>query len=85
MAEISVWEPPHRFTDVQRNGPYKSWEHTHSFAAAGSGTEIRDHISYRLRGGPLAWIADRLGHRTLLRLLFAHRTKTLTHLLNEER
>jgi hypothetical protein len=81
VAEISVWEPPHRFADVQRSGPYRAWEHTHSFTAVGSGTEIRDSIRYRLPGGPLAPLADRLGHRALLTRLFAYRTRKVVELL----
>ncbi len=81
VAEIAVWEPPFRFADLQVRGPYRYWEHTHTFAAVSGGTEISDHIVYRLPGGPLAPLADRLGHRALLSRLFAYRTKRLTELL----
>ena len=74
-------EPPFRFADLQVRGPYRYWEHTHTFAAVSGGTEISDHIVYRLPGGPLAPLADRLGHRALLSRLFAYRTKRLTELL----
>ncbi|MGZ4319695.1 MAG: SRPBCC family protein [Gaiellaceae bacterium] len=73
--------PPLRFADVQLHGPYRHWEHTHSFAEVDGGTEIRDRIRYRLRGGPLASVADRLGHRAMLSRLFDYRTRRLTELL----
>lgn len=81
VAQIAVWEPPLLFADVQRRGPYRAWEHTHWFAAVAGGTEIRDRVRYRLRGGPLAPLVDRLGHRALLRRLFDFRMKRLNELL----
>ena len=81
VAQISVWEPPYRFADVQLSGPYRQWEHTHTFAAVEGGTEIRDRIRYRLPGGRLGALADRLGHRAFLSRLFRYRTKRLTELL----
>ena len=30
-TKIVVWEPPHRFVDVQLSGPYRLWHHTHDF------------------------------------------------------
>jgi hypothetical protein len=81
VAEITVWDPPFRFADLQVRGPYRYWEHTHTFAAVSGGTEISDHIVYRLPGGPLARVADRLGHRALLSRLFDYRTKRLAVLL----
>jgi ligand-binding SRPBCC domain-containing protein len=81
VAEISDWAPPFRFADKQMRGPYRHWEHTHSFSAVPDGTEISDHIVYRLPGGPLAPVADRLGHRALLSRLFDYRTRRLTELL----
>lgn len=81
VAEISVWEPPHRFVDVQLSGPYRFWEHTHAFAAVKGGTEVADRIRYRLPGGPLGPLADRLGHRAVLSRLFDYRTRRLKQLL----
>src|SRR5262249_37322421 len=41
-SEISAWEPPHRFVDEQRRGPYRRWHHEHTFRAVAGGTEVRD-------------------------------------------
>ena len=81
VAEIAVWDPPFRFADLQVRGPYRYWEHTHTFAAVSGGTEISDHIVYRLPGGPLAPVVDRLAHRALLSRLFDYRTRRLAELL----
>jgi len=50
-SEITAWEPPHRFVDVQRWGPYRAWQHTHTFKRLGSGTLVRDVVSYAVPGG----------------------------------
>jgi ligand-binding SRPBCC domain-containing protein len=53
-TEITEWQPPHRFTDVQLRGPYTLWHHTHTFTARDGGTLCGDHVRYRPRGG--AWV-----------------------------
>ena len=56
-TEITRWEPPHLFVDVQLRGPYRRWEHTHEFVEVGGGTEVRDRVSYAVWGGwPGEWV-----------------------------
>lgn len=50
-TEIIEWTPPHRFVDVQLQGPYTLWHHTHTFTPREGGTLCRDHVRYRPRGG----------------------------------
>jgi ligand-binding SRPBCC domain-containing protein len=45
-SEIGVWEPPHRFVDIQRRGPYRRWEHTHGFAEQNGGTRVTDSVEF---------------------------------------
>lgn len=52
-TEITEWEPPHRFVDVQLRGPYTLWHHTHTFEASDGGTRCVDRVRYRPRGGAL--------------------------------
>jgi ligand-binding SRPBCC domain-containing protein len=52
-SEITLWEPPHRFRDVQRRGPYRLWDHEHRFEEDGIGTLVTDHVRYALWGGAL--------------------------------
>jgi ligand-binding SRPBCC domain-containing protein len=61
---IAVWDPPRRFVDVQIDGPYRLWHHTHDFEPDGNGgTVMRDTVRYALPFGPLGSVA----HRALVR------------------
>jgi ligand-binding SRPBCC domain-containing protein len=76
-SEITAWEPPRRFVDEQRKGPYKKWVHTHTFEARDGGTCVRDHVEYQVPG----LICEPLLHRFMvgpdLRAVFAYRKKVL--------
>ncbi|MBX3745375.1 MAG: SRPBCC family protein [Verrucomicrobiae bacterium] len=80
-TEIAEWEPPHRFVDVQRRGPYTLWHHTHAFEERDGGTQCRDVVRYRPRGG---WLIDKLFVRRDVERIFAYRRKRLLALFGEE-
>ena len=80
-TEIARWQPPRSFTDVQLAGPYRLWEHTHRLRAVAGGTEIYDHVRYRLPGGPLAPAFRRLFVRRWLDEIFDYRAERLAALL----
>jgi hypothetical protein len=79
-TEITEWDPPHRFVDVQLKGPYKLWHHEHRFAAEGSGTRISDEVQYALPFGPLGLIAHRLKVKKDVETIFAYRKEVVTRL-----
>ena len=54
QTEITAWEPPARFVDSQRRGPYAEWVHTHTFDEHDDGTLVRDWVRYRLSGPTIA-------------------------------
>jgi hypothetical protein len=53
QSEIVEWDPPHRFVDVQRRGPYTLWIHEHRFEALDGGTRVHDSVQYAAPGGEL--------------------------------
>ena len=60
-TEITAWEPPHRFVDVQLSGPYALWHHTHTFEPDGpDAVWIGDRVRYAVPFGPLGTLADHL-------------------------
>ena len=77
QSEISAWQPPYRFVDEQRRGPYRLWHHEHTFEAVEGGTAIRDVVDYR---GP-GWLLEPLLNRLLIRpdvdRIFAYRHQQL--------
>jgi ligand-binding SRPBCC domain-containing protein len=73
-TEITAWEPPFRFVDEQRRGPYRLWVHEHTFEEIPGGTRVADRVRYSIPGGPLV-------HRLLvardLRAIFTYRSEVL--------
>ena len=74
QSEITAWEPPHRFVDEQRRGPYRVWIHQHSFVEQNGGTLVRDEVEYAVPGG---WLVQRLLVARDLRRIFAFREERL--------
>jgi ligand-binding SRPBCC domain-containing protein len=81
LTAITRWQPPRSFTDVQLAGPYRAWEHTHRLTPFAFGTELYDHVRYRVPGGPLAPLVDRFVVRPLLEEIFDYRAKRIDALL----
>jgi ligand-binding SRPBCC domain-containing protein len=74
QSEITAWEPPVRFVDKQRRGPYRLWIHEHRFAELDNGTVCFDDVRYAVPGGRLI---DRLLVRRDLRKIFDFRHEQL--------
>lgn len=62
-TEITEWEPPLRFVDVQLKGPYKVWIHEHSFKANGSSTIMTDKVDYLSKG----WFMEPFIHKLFVK------------------
>jgi ligand-binding SRPBCC domain-containing protein len=73
-SEITAWDPPRRFVDEQRKGPYRMWKHTHTFEASDGGTLVRDRVEYATWGGS---IVNRLFVAPELRRIFEYRRSML--------
>ncbi len=77
QSEITAWEPPHRFVDEQRRGPYRVWVHEHTFAERDGGSEVCDFVRY---SAPAGWLVDFLFVRRDVRRIFEYRTRKLREL-----
>ena len=81
-TEITLWEPPVRFVDIQLRGPYAEWVHTHTFDEEDGGTLVRDSVRYRLWGPQLI---TRIINRVLVapdtRRIFEYRHQALEKIL----
>ena len=75
-SEIGVWEPPHRFADRQLRGPYRRWDHEHTFEEKDGGTLVGDRVEFEVPGGR---IPGRLASADVRRI-FAYRRERLTEL-----
>lgn len=73
-SDITFWEPPHRFVDVQLLGPYRWWHHEHRFESVPGGTRAVDAVEYAVPGG---WLVDFLFVRRDLRRIFDYREAAL--------
>jgi ligand-binding SRPBCC domain-containing protein len=78
-SEITEWEPPARFVDQQRRGPYRLWHHEHRFVELSpQRTEVIDTVRYQL---PLDATVGRVVHRLFvkreLNRIFAFRSEVL--------
>ncbi len=78
VTEITEWQPPFRFVDVQRRGPYALWRHGHSFEPDCGGTLMRDEVRYALPLGPVGRLAHRLAVRRDLGAIFDYRAEAVS-------
>ena len=72
-SKIKNIEPGVSFTDIQLRGPYKFWEHKHTFTEENGGITMKDEIRYKLFGGWLGKILHRIYVREKLNDLFRYR------------
>ncbi len=74
--------PPHRFVDVQTQGPSSLWRHTHELESVGAGaTVLRAPARYVLRFGPLGELALRVLVWRDLERIFDHRRDAVARML----
>ena len=82
-SKIDAFDPPHSFVDRQLRGPYRRWEHHHTFTAVEGGTRIDDEVTYELPLGPLGEIAHAAVVRGQLLEVFRHRARTIASIFTK--
>jgi uncharacterized protein len=79
-TEIRVWDPPYRFTDTQRKGPYQLWHHTHVFTPDRGGTKMTDVVRYRLPLGAMGRLVSRFFVSRDVEKIFDYRRQRIEQL-----
>lgn len=70
---IEEWNPPYLFKDVQLKGPYKIWEHRHSFTEVNGITVMTDEVKYLSPGLFLEPLIDKFFVRKKIEEIFRYR------------
>ncbi len=79
-TEITGVVPLQRFTDRQEIGPYKLWEHTHTFEEISGGVKMTDVVNYALPFGVLGLLGHAIFVRGKLNDIFNFRYNKLLDL-----
>lgn len=79
---ITEYEPPYKFVDVQKKGPYKKWIHTHTFEAIEDKTKITDNVDYEIPAGILGSILNNIYIGKTLNAIFNFRETTINRMFN---
>jgi ligand-binding SRPBCC domain-containing protein len=69
------------FSDTQKQGPFKSWHHTHTFESkivdGVEGTKVGDEVVYEVGFGVVGTALERMIFRRVMHSVFEHRKKAL--------
>jgi ligand-binding SRPBCC domain-containing protein len=77
QTKISKVQKPFSFTDIQLKGPYRCWEHTHTFIEKENGVFMKDEVKYELPFGILGAAVQALIVRKKIQDLFIYRKAAL--------
>jgi len=78
---IVSFEPETLFVDVQLEGPYRFWRHTHEFVETEGGTLVRDRVEYEVPLGGLGEVARRVFVDRQLHSIFGFRRAVIDEIL----
>ena len=79
-SEIKEIKEKQYFTDIQKKGPYKLWQHKHVFKEIENGVEMTDDIDYALHFGILGQLANKLIISKQLAGIFDFRVKAVNEI-----
>jgi len=80
---ITNYKPPILFSDIQIEGPYSIWEHTHIFKKYESGTQISDIVYYKPPFGLVGIIANHFFISRMLKKIFNYRYENIGKIFNQ--
>jgi len=82
QTEIFKIDKPNMFADRQLKGPYKMWEHTHTFIKKDDGILMKDDVKYELPFGIIGKITHSLLVRKNIEKIFIYRKNILNKIFN---
>ncbi|MCG8623340.1 MAG: SRPBCC family protein [Proteobacteria bacterium] len=82
QSEITEWNPPYRFADEQRRGPYRLWQHTHTFDETKNGVIVGDSVEYAVWGDGLI---NNFFVRPDIEKIFAYRSQQLVEIFSQRK
>ncbi|HVP56339.1 MAG TPA: SRPBCC family protein [Candidatus Eisenbacteria bacterium] len=76
------------FSDTQKQGPFKSWHHTHTFESrivdGVEGTLVGDEVEYEVGFGMVGTFLERAVFQRVMRAIFEHRKQALERVFAAE-
>jgi ligand-binding SRPBCC domain-containing protein len=83
QTEIIKVNKPKSFVDRQLKGPYKMWQHTHTFSQIKAGILMQDEVIYQIPYGIFGEIANWLMVKKKITNIFSFRRDTLDKIFNK--
>jgi len=77
QTEIYKVNKPESFSDRQLKGPYRIWEHTHTFIQKENGVLMKDEVRYQLPFGIIGRLAHAIFIKKKIKSIFSFREKAL--------
>ena len=81
---ITIYDPPFKFQDIQKFGPYKKWEHTHEFIDLGEKTKVIDIVDYDLHFILLKLLIDKFYVKRNIEKIFSYRSAILNKIFTNK-
>ncbi len=76
------------FADTQKQGPFKSWHHIHTFEAkvvdGRDGTVVGDEVEYEVGFGAIGKMLEKLIFQRMMGSIFEHRKRALEKVFASE-
>ena len=86
-AHITDFSLDQYFSDAQKQGPFRRWQHTHSFEATTvdgcAGTLIRDVVQYEVGFGVIGKMLEKMIFQRMLRATFEYRKRALEKIFEQ--
>jgi ligand-binding SRPBCC domain-containing protein len=81
VVKITEFEINHYFQDVQKQGPFRRWQHTHGFEPVTQGdvegTLIRDEVEYEIGFGIVGRALETVVFQQMFRSTFKYRNRVV--------